>query len=100
MRSGCFGLEFVGLSHEVDGEVLGYFEGFVFVEAVFGDEAAEEGAVDAAGYIVAGRDGEEGAGVVVEADGVVEAWCFGRGLAEAHHAFGGVVDPPGGPELE
>ena len=38
---------FVGLVHEVDGEVLGYFEGFVFVEAVF-DDAAEQGAVDAA----------------------------------------------------
>jgi len=44
---------------------------------VFGYEAAEEGAVDAAGYVVAGGDGEEGAGVVVEADGVVEAGGFG-----------------------
>src|SRR5882757_7195968 len=65
--------EFVGFADQVDGEVEDDFEGFVFVEAVFGDEPAEEGAVDSAGYIVAGGDGEEGTGVVVEAYCVVEA---------------------------
>ena len=93
-------LEFVGLSHEIDGQVLGHVEGFVFVEAVFGDEATEEGAVDAPGYVVTGGDGEERAGVVVEADGVVEAGGLGGGLAEAHHALGRVVEPPRRPELE
>ena len=44
---------------------------------MFGYEAAEEGAVDAAGDVVTGGDGEEGAGVVVEAYGVVEASGFG-----------------------
>ncbi len=93
-------LEFVGFADEVDGEVLDDFEGFGLVEAVLGDEAGEEGAVDAAGYVVAGGDGEEGAGVVVEADGVVEAGGFGGLFAEAHHAFGRVVEPPGRAELE
>ncbi len=75
-------LEFVGFADEVDCEVLDDFEGFVFVEAVFGDEAAEEGAVNATGYVVAGGDGEEGAGIVVEAYGVVEASGFGDLFAE------------------
>ncbi len=93
-------LEFVGFADEVDGQVEDYFEGFVFVEAMLGYEAAEEGAVDAAGYVVAGGDGEEGAGVVVEADGVVEAGGLGGGFAEAHHALGRVVEPPGWAEFE
>src|SRR5207248_5290028 len=92
-------LDIVGFADEVDSEVEDGFEGFVFVEAVFGYEAAEEGAVDAAGYVVAGADGEEGAGVVVEADGVVEAGALGGLFAEAHHALGGVVKPPGWTEF-
>src|SRR5437762_690531 len=80
--------ELVGLSHQVHGQVEDDFEGFVFVEAVLGYEAAEEGAVDPAGYVVAGGYGEEGACVVVEADGVVEAGGLGGLFAEAHHALG------------
>src|SRR5580692_8550214 len=67
---------------------------------MLGYETAEEGAVYAAGYVVARGDGEEGAGVVVEADGVVEAGGLGGGFAEAHHAFGGVVEPPRGAEFD
>ena len=74
--------------------------GFVEVEAVLGDETGEEGGVHAAADVVAGGDGEEGAGVVVEADGVVEAGGLGGLLAEAEHAFGGVVEPPGRAEAE
>ena len=81
-------LEFVGLFDKVYRQVLDDFEGFVFVEAMFGYEAAEEGAVDSAGHVVAGGDGEEGPGVVVEAYGVVEAGGLGSLLAEAHHALG------------
>ena len=47
--------------------------GFVLGEAVLGDQAGEEGAVDAPGGVVAGGNREECAGVVIEADGVVEA---------------------------
>ena len=46
-------LQFVGFLDEVDRQVLDDLEGLVFVEPVFGDQAAEEGAVDAAGYVVA-----------------------------------------------
>ncbi len=76
------------------------FEGFVLVDAVFGDEAGKEDGVDAAGYIVAGGNGEEGAGVVVEANGVVEAGGLGGLLAEAHHSLRRIMEPPGWAELE
>ena len=46
--------------------------GVVQAQAVFGDEAGEEAGVDAAGDVVAGGDGEEGAGVVDEF--YPEAW--------------------------
>ncbi len=61
---------------------------------------AEEGAVDAAGHVVAGRDRQEGAGVVVEANCVVEAGGLGDLLAEPHHALGAVVEPPGRAQLQ
>src|SRR6185503_18295419 len=43
---------------------------------------------------------EEGAGVVVETGGVVEACGFRRHLSEAAHAFRGIVEPPGRTQLE
>ena len=46
-----------------------------------------------------GGDGEEGAGIIVEADSVVKARCLSRHLAEAAHAFGAVIKPPRGAEL-
>src|ERR1700679_2494560 len=67
---------------------------------MLGYEAGEEGAVDSAGYVVAGGDGEEGARVVVEADGVVETGGLRGFLAEAHHSLGRILKPPGGAELE
>ena len=49
-------LEFVGLFDQVYRQVLDDFEGFVFVQTMFGYEATKEGAVDSAGHVVAGRD--------------------------------------------
>src|SRR3954452_10490053 len=43
---------------------------------------------------------KECARVVVEANGVVEAGRFRRHLAESPHAFGRIVEPPGGAELQ
>ena|SRR5437868_180078 len=43
---------------------------------------------------------KECARVVVEANGVVEAGRFRRHLAESPHAFGRIVEPPGGSELQ
>ena len=81
-------LELVGAADEANGQLMGDLVGFIFVEAVLGDEVSEKGAVYAAGDVMAGGDGEEGAGVIVEADCVVEAGGLGGLLAEAHHAFG------------
>src|SRR5437899_9753996 len=92
--------ELVGLPYQVHCQVEDDFEGFVLVQTVFGYEAAEEGAVDPAGDVVAGGDGEEGTGVVVEAYGVVEAGGLGGLFAEAHHAFRRVVEPPGRTQFE
>src|SRR5690606_28031009 len=50
--------------------------------------------------VVAGRDRQERASVVVESDRVVETGRFGGLLAKAHHAFGTVVKPPGWTEFE
>ena len=92
--------ELVGLSDQVDGEVLDYFEGFVFIEPMFGDQAGEEGAVDAAGNVMARRDGEESASVIIETYRVVEAGGLSGLLAEAHHALWRVVEPPGRTKFE
>src|SRR5215467_8331530 len=63
-------------------------------------EASETCAVDAARYVVARRNREKSARVVVESDCVVEPCCFGDLLAKAHHAFGAVVKPPGWSEAQ
>jgi hypothetical protein len=60
----------------------------VLVQPMLGHQPGEEGAVHAPGDVVPGRDREEGAGVVVEADRVVEARRLGGLLAEAAHALG------------
>src|SRR5437899_11864398 len=92
--------ELVGLPYQVHCQVEDDFEGFVLVETMLGYDAAEEGAVDPAGDVVAGGYGEEGTGVVVEAYGVVEAGGLGGLFAAAHHAFRRVVEPPGWTEFE
>ena len=58
----------------------------------------EEAAIDPPRDIVPRRDGEEGARIVVEADGVVEPGRLGRHLAKPAHALRSVVEPPGGAE--
>ena len=56
--------------------------GVVDIQAMLADQPGQEGAVGSSGDIVTGRDREESAGVVVEADGVVEAGGLGDLLAE------------------
>src|SRR5690349_1330056 len=67
---------------------------------MLGHEAGEEGAVDPAGDVVPRRDRKEGAGIVVEADGIEKAGSLGGHLAEAPHPFRAVVEPPGRAELQ
>ena len=68
--------------------------------AVLGDELGEEAAVDPPRDVVPRRNRQESTGVVVEADGVVEAGRLGGHAAEALHAFRAVVEPPCRAELE
>ena len=63
----------VRLLDQAVGQVVRHFEGLVFVEPMFGDQPGQEGAIHAPRHIVPRGNGEEGARVVVEADGVVEA---------------------------
>ena len=73
---------------------MGKLEGLAFVETVLGDQRGEEAAVHAARNVMPRGDGEEGARVVVEADGIVKARGFCGGAAEAQHAFRAVMEPP------
>src|SRR5690348_12341598 len=90
----------VGLLRQAIGEIDRGLGGLLLGEAMLGEEAREKGTVAAPREVVARRNREERACVVVEADGVVEARRLGRLLAEAAQALGTVVKPPGGTELE
>ena len=98
-RAGC-PLEPVRLFRERIGQFLRKLVGLVLPQAMFGNEAREKCAIDPARHVVAGRYGRKGAGVVIEADGVVEAGRLGGHLAETAHALRAVVEPPGRPELQ
>jgi len=76
-------LQTISLFNETVSEIVCHFEGFVFRETVFGDEFGQIGAVDAAGYVVTGGNGKEGAGVVIKSDGVIEAGGLGSLFAKA-----------------
>src|SRR5690606_23123015 len=72
----------------------------VLINAMLRDQTREINTVDTTRQIMASRNRQERARVVVESDGVVEAGCFGGVLAEAQHAFRAVVEPPGRTELQ
>src|SRR3546814_5181545 len=78
-------VELIGLADEAVGEFVRHFGGFPVGQAMLGDEAREEGAVDPARDVVPRRDRQKGARVVVEADGVVEAGGLGRHLRSEEH---------------
>src|SRR6185437_10504823 len=66
----------------------------VLAEAVLDDRRGEESARDAAPHVVARRDRQERARVVVESDGVREAGGFDRLLEKPQHPLEAVVEPP------
>lgn len=74
-------------------------EGFVLLKPMFGHQPREEPAIHPPRHVVTRGDGQEGARIVVETNRVVEAGCFRHLLAEAAHAFGTIVEPPGGPSF-
>ena len=69
----------------------------VLIQAMGVDEVGEIGAIDPARHVVAGGNRQIGAGVVVEADGVVEARRLG-GSSRKRRMPSAVEEPPGGPE--
>src|ERR1700733_13969595 len=73
---------------------MGHLESFVFSQSFLSDQPGEEGAVDATRQIVTSRNGKECPRIVIEADGVVETGCLSRELAETHHAFRAIEEPP------
>ena len=93
-------LELVRPLRQVVRQLGGQFRSVAVVEPMLGDQPRQEGAVHPASDVVTGRNRQEGPGVVVESDRVVKAGGFGGLLAEAAHAFGAVVEPPGGAELQ
>src|SRR6185312_16357397 len=93
-------LQAVGTLGQAIRQVRGDLGCLLEVEAMLGDQPSQERAVDAARNIVPRRDGQEGAGVIVESDGVVEPGRFRRVLTKTQHSFGTVVKPPGRPQLQ
>src|SRR5450631_1509292 len=67
---------------------------------MFRHQSGQKSAVHAASDVVARGYGEKRAGVVVESDGIVKTCGFGSQLAEAHHAFRAVEEPPRRAEAE
>src|SRR5262245_5749204 len=80
--------------HQSVSEIDCHLARLVFLEPVLGDESGEISAVDTAGYVVPSGDRREGAGVVVEADGIVKAGCFGHPLSKGAQPLGAVEKPP------
>src|SRR5580693_3006532 len=72
----------------------------VLVEAMVGDEASEKGAIAAPRHVMARRNREISARIVVEADGVVEAGGFAGQFAKTSHPLGAVEEPPWRPEAQ
>jgi hypothetical protein len=56
----------VGFLNETIGKARSELMGLALIEAMIGDQSRKETAIDPARHIVAGRDGEIGAGIVVE----------------------------------
>src|SRR6201984_3110752 len=79
-------------------EILPHFQSFVFLKPVLGDLLREEGAIHAPRHIMPSRNREEGSGIIVEPNRLVEAPRLGHTLAEPSHALRAVVKPPRRPE--
>ena len=65
---------------------------------MFGDECSEKPRDLAPPDVMAGRNGEQRAGVVVEARQIVEAGCFHHLIEVAPDAERAVVEPPRRPD--
>jgi hypothetical protein len=70
--------------------------GFVCAQPMFGDQSGQKARIHSSSHIMAGRNRQEGAGIIIESDGVGEPGRLDHLLVVATHAFGAVVKPPGG----
>src|SRR5581483_5842604 len=93
-------LQLVGVLRELVRELRREIECLVFVDPMLDREGGQKPAVDAPRNIMPRRDREERAGIVVESDGVVETRGLRRLLPKTQHAFGTVMEPPWGTELQ
>src|SRR5918993_2417135 len=94
------GSEFIGFLGEPVSQVVSDLVGLILIEPVLDHKLGEVAAIDPTGDIVPGRDRGEGAGVVIEPDGVAEAGRLRRQLAEAAYPFRRVVEAPGRAEMQ
>src|ERR1700746_235220 len=81
-------------------EILRHFQSFVFLKPVLGDLLCEEGAIHAPRHIMPPRNREEGSGIIVEPNRLVEAHRLGHTHAEPSHPLRAVVKPPRRPESQ
>ena len=79
---------------------MGHLVGLLQVNDVSRHEVGQEVGVDPAGQVVAGRNGAEGARLIVEAGRVVDARRLHRAAPVALHSLDAVVEPPGRAKLE
>src|SRR5882724_5390701 len=91
-------LQSISLLHQPISEILRHFQSLVFLKPMLSDQLRQKRAIHTPRHIMACRNREEGAGIVVETHGVVETGRFGYALPETRHSLRTVVKPPGRPE--
>src|ERR1700746_475697 len=79
-------------------EILRHFQSFVFLKPVLGNLLREKGAIHAPRHIMPSWNREEGSGIIVEPNRLVEARRLGHTLAEPSPALRAVVTPTPRPE--
>src|ERR1700733_12190251 len=73
---------------------MSYFEGLVLVQLVLRYQSRQVSTIHTASDVMAGGNGEKGAGVVIKSHGIVETRGFRSQLAKVEHAFRAVIKPP------
>ena len=85
---------------EVEGQVLRGVRGVLLRHSVLRHQLGQVAGIEPPGHVVAGRDAQQGPGVVVEADGVGESGRLDDRAVEAADAFGAVEEPPRRPKAQ
>ena len=72
----------------------------ILVQPMIGNEPRQKCAVDTPGHIMARRDRQIGARIVVEADRIVETGGLRGQFTEAAHTFRTIMEPPCGTKAQ